>query len=140
MTRSQKKVEGAMSDPVTTWPDTVPSISNERINELAVAMIESRIFYMQHIRNPHDVPSVFMGIALGGFSGAPQSYIDSIGTIYEYMEKRGPLCVNGLPTFFSFNIVNKDDWAKAVETYERMKSAIEQQKTPPTDRVRWKSY
>ena len=54
-----------------------------------------------------------------------KKYLDNIGLIYEYYDKSGTLSINGNPTFFSANFLDKEDTEKMFEYYETYKSIRE---------------
>ena len=43
-----------------------------------------------------------------------------IGLIYEYIEKAGPRSINGHPSFFSCQTLNKEDTTKMFKHYEKL--------------------
>lgn len=51
--------------------------------------------------------------------------LKSIGLVYEYLSERGPMAVNGKPTFFSLRLLNHDDTKKMFEYYEQYKEIRE---------------
>lgn len=79
--------------------------------------LRDRIFTSANIRDPgRDLGIVFLPIALGAFEGWPREKLEEIGILWEHMDPRkmSPRSVNGMPCFFSFRIMHKDDWARAV--------------------------
>jgi hypothetical protein len=50
-----------------------------------------------------------------------KNYLENIGLVYEYLDKAGPIGVNGNPIFFSANILNKEDSDKMFTFYEQYK-------------------
>lgn len=45
--------------------------------------------------------------------GFTQARFQTLGVIYEYIREAGPRGINGLPCFFSFRMLNQEDWARA---------------------------
>jgi len=55
-----------------------------------------------------------------------KEHLKSIGLIYEYLDKAGPMSVNGQPNFFSCRFMNKEDAATMWEYYEKYKAIREE--------------
>lgn len=55
-----------------------------------------------------------------------EAQLKSIGFVYEYLSERGPMSVNGKPTFFSLRLLNHDDTRKMFEYYEKYKEIREE--------------
>ena len=51
--------------------------------------------------------------------------LESIGMVYEYLDKAGPTGINGKPCFFSLRLLNKDDTKKVFDYYEKYKEIRE---------------
>ena len=45
--------------------------------------------------------------------------------VYEYMDKAGPMAIDGMPMFCSFRFLNQEDAKKVYEKYIQIKEAIE---------------
>lgn len=50
-----------------------------------------------------------------------KKYLNNIGFIFEYMDKAGPMSLNGKPLFLSANILNKEDTEKMLSFYNTYK-------------------
>ncbi len=90
----------------------VPRMSDEDLRAFVVAFCDGRIFSTAHMRNLEDAYLVFMPLFFGA-GDFSRSWIESIGVVYEYMDKAGPRSINGMPIFFSCRFVHRDDWERA---------------------------
>lgn len=54
-----------------------------------------------------------------------ENMLKSIGLVYEYLDKAGPMSVNGMPNFFSCRFLNIEDTKKMFEYYETYKEIRE---------------
>lgn len=90
-----------------------PRLTGNEIAELVRALVSGNIFTAAQCP-PEMIGSIFMVLALGGLAS---SEIDpeSIGMIYEHMDRANEMAVNGYPTFFSCKFMHKADWAIVVE-------------------------
>jgi len=99
--------------------------SDDEIKQLAVDLHAGKIFTSNHCQRSEDVRLVFMTTV---FMSAEhwQFYEDNnITVLYEYMDKAGPRAINGMPNFFSHNVLSADDWARVIEKVKALEAAIE---------------
>lgn len=54
-----------------------------------------------------------------------EEYINQIGLIYEYLDKAGPMALNGQPIFYSCRFLSKEDTTKMFDYYEQYKEIRE---------------
>ena len=54
-----------------------------------------------------------------------EQQLNSIGMVYEYLSKAGPMGLNGGPLFMSLRLLNKEDSQKVWEYYEKYKTIRE---------------
>ena len=54
-----------------------------------------------------------------------QEYVSNIGLVFEYLDKRGPMALNGGPMFMSCRFLTRDDTKKMFEYYEKYKELRE---------------
>lgn len=70
-----------------------------------------------------------MVLSFGALKNASDSYIDSIGLIWEYMENAGPRSINNCPQFSSCRFMHREDWKIAkkaiIELDSREKADVE---------------
>lgn len=67
---------------------------------------------------------VFMPIGLGVVMELPKGFLDNVAHVYEWVEERGPVGVDGLPTFLSVRFLTKDDWPRICERVQAVEKAI----------------
>lgn len=129
----------------------VESMSDENLKDIAKGIYNHEIFTDRHCR-PSDITRVFMVLSFMGpthpsnddtsdgkrdnaifdlverdiESKYYEARVKTIGMIYEYLDKRGPTSINGLPIFMSLRLLNIEDAAKVWEYYEKYKLIREQ--------------
>jgi hypothetical protein len=87
---------------------TIPRREISELRLLAVDICEMKVFTDRYCP-PHELPRIFMPIALGGLSDWTKEEAEQIGMIYEYYSEAGPGSVNGFPHFMSFRMLGKED-------------------------------
>lgn len=85
----------------------VPRMNADEIADLVRALVNGSVFTGAQCP-PEMLSSIFMVLGLGGTGGIDP---ESIGMVYEHMDRANEMAVNGFPTFFSCKFVHKDDWA-----------------------------
>jgi hypothetical protein len=95
----------------------------EEKKKFVLALVNGGVFTDHHIRKPEMIPMVFMPIALGALSGSSESYIKSIGLIYEYMDAAQSRSIDGMPTFFSCRMMNVADAEECLAAYNELKKS-----------------
>ena len=101
------------------------SLTDEEIKKLADDIYKGLVFTDRHIDNPNDVPRVFAALMLMGEEQIDELKANPPGMIYEYMEKAGPMGINGMPIFFSFRFIGQEDAKKVNKKYIQIKEAVE---------------
>lgn len=127
--------------------------TDDELKEIAKCLYHGTIFSDRHLKdyNKHLLPNIFMPLALGAFQDISwdmesregkiinlilgdlepeyikrkEEYKKSIGFIYEYVDKAGPMAINGNPIFTSFNILSIDDTDRMFNYYEKYKELQE---------------
>jgi hypothetical protein len=80
----------------------------DEIKDFVMGWCDGKIFTDRHCHQERDITMVFMVLALGGI---PEGWTEeNLGLIWEWMDKAGPMAVNGMPTFFSCHMMHKEDW------------------------------
>lgn len=51
--------------------------------------------------------------------GLGEEWTQDLGVIWENMNTAGPVSVNGYPVFYSFHMMHKEDWARALKAIKR---------------------
>ena len=114
-----------MSDDDKLPPPTRPrEKTDEELRQLCIDMYAGRIFSNFHCDSPRDVGMVFMPIGLGGLDAETEPAM-----IYEYLDKAGPRSINGMPGFFSCNILNRADfeaWRPMYQEYEKLQNQFKE--------------
>lgn len=87
----------------------VPRMEPEKLRTFIKEVRSGSIFLSLYLNNPKDIPMVFMPLALGGLSNHSESYIKSIGAVWEYYSKAGPMSINGMPMFMSCHLIHQED-------------------------------
>jgi hypothetical protein len=100
------------------------SMTDQEIKTLAEDMYKGLIFTNMHIERQEDISMVFVPLVLAGKGLVEELAKNPPGMIYEYMDKAGPMAVNGMPIFFSFKIASIDDTKKVFEHYHKIKEAV----------------
>lgn len=99
----------------------VPRLSDDKLKELVLGIVDGRIFTVQHI-NPDQHPmllgQVFIPIGLGVLQDWTPEQLQKIGTLYEYYAKALPRTINGYPMFTSCQMVHIEDWVRACDAIQ----------------------
>lgn len=93
-------------------PATKPRIkTDEEIKQLVVDVVGGRVFcdYMVREGDNNSMSMVFMPLALMSREDGEKLIEEEASMLYEYLEKAGPRSVNGMPGFFSFQVLNRAD-------------------------------
>jgi hypothetical protein len=113
------------------YPEEIRRMSKEELATFVREFRGGQIFSSAHISegDDHIIRMVFLVLTLGGLHDAPDSYLNSIGLIWEYFSNAGPRSINGYPQFFSCHLMHRDDWDRArkaiIELDNREKSDVE---------------
>lgn len=100
-------------------------LTDEEIKKLADDMYKGLVFTDRHMQNPDDISGVFMPLALLEKEQMEELKVEDPGMIYEYMDKAGPMSINGMPMFCSFRFLSQEDAKKVMGKYLQIKDAIE---------------
>lgn len=107
--------------PADTTKKPVPPTSEDELNKIVQGILTNQVFTSNHVQNVDMIPMVFMPIALGGLADVD---LNTLGGIYEYMDKASPRSINGYPTFFSCRLVNREDWQRVGEAVRKGQEAL----------------
>lgn len=119
MKKDEKQDEKKESDKGKYEPMT-----DEEIKKLAEDMYKGLIFTNRHIRIQEELTMVFMPLALMGEELIDKLQENPPGMIYEYLDRAGPMAVNGMPMFTSFKMASIDDTKKVFEHYHKIMEAV----------------
>jgi hypothetical protein len=96
--------------------------THEELAQIAKDMRQGKILIDEHVRDAGLLANVFMPLALMGKEKLEELRADPPGMIYEYMDKAGPLSVNGFPIFYSFQMLSRED----AETLHKMLDKLDE--------------
>jgi hypothetical protein len=99
----------------------VGRMSEEDIEKVVLALVHEQLFTTD-VCPPDMIPMVFMPI---GFGALEDCDLDSVGAIYEYMDKRTENGVNGYPIFMSCQVAHVEDWKIIKERATAVRGAID---------------
>jgi hypothetical protein len=93
-------------------PFTLTKMSDDDLKKFVIDFVESKIFadFMIRDKDPTSLVTVFMPLAFGALSDAPEEELKKIGILWEYNDKAMPRSINGYPTFPSVRMMHIDDW------------------------------
>jgi len=94
--------------------------TDDELKQLAIDLVEGKVYTDRHVPNDM-IGIVFSPIALGAFSDTTDEELDQIGLVYEYLSEAGKNSINGLPIFFSFRVLNKEQTEKLRGFYNQYK-------------------
>lgn len=101
------------------------SLTDEEVKKLAKDIYTGLVFTDMHLNNPVNLPRVFMPLALLNKEQMDEFKGNLPGMIYEYMDRAGPMSIDGMPMFLSFRFLNQEDAKKVNEKFIQIKDAIE---------------
>lgn len=87
----------------------VPAKEPEFLTQLAKDIINRQVFTDWHLNDRDDIKNVFIPIALGCFNDEPEEFLADIGMLFARMNEATSRSINGLPSFFSVDLLNKQD-------------------------------
>jgi hypothetical protein len=93
--------------------------SEEELREFVIDFLAGRIYTTAHMPETANLGLVFMPLIFGALSEWSEEDWAEIGIIYEYLDKAGPRSVNGMPGFFSMQLMHVDDWARCLKAIGR---------------------
>lgn len=108
-------------------PIAVKSKTDEELYELARDIVELKVFTSSHVRTPKDLALTFMPLGFMDKDGIKELQ-EKVGMLYEYIGKAAPTCVNGMPMFFSMQLLHKDDYDRLLTLINKIKKSREQEK------------
>ncbi len=100
-------------------------MTDQEAKQLAEDMYKGLVFTDRHVQRKEDIPGVFMPLALMDSKFVEELQKNPPGMIYEYMDKAGPMAMNGMPMFLSCRMISIDDAKKVFERYNKIREAIE---------------
>jgi len=95
----------------------------EELKQIAVDLFQGKIFTDRHLQRLEDLPMVFMVIAFMRPKDLEKLKDDPPGLIFEYLDKAAPRGTNGMPGFFSCQMLSQEDTKKVSEICGRLEKA-----------------
>lgn len=95
--------------------EEIQHMSEENLKKFVDDLVSGRIFTSAQINDADMIGMVFMPLVLGALRGWSDTGLANIGVVWEYLDRAGPMSVNGYPAFFSMRLIHIDDWKIAVE-------------------------
>ncbi len=95
----------------------------EEVKQIAVDLFHGKLFTNRHCQRPQDVMMVFMPLGLMEPKAFRKLQKDPPGMIFEYLDKAGPRSINGMPGFFSCQMLSQDDTKTVFEIYKKLEEA-----------------
>jgi hypothetical protein len=99
-------------------------MTDEEIKKLAEDMYKGFVFTDRHLNSVDELSMVFLPLALAGKELIGELQKMPTGMIYEYIDKAGPMGVNGMPVFTSFRVASVEDTKKIFDRYNKIKEAV----------------
>lgn len=100
-------------------------MTDEELKQIARDLHTGKIFCDRHCPSPEAVSQVFMILNFLNEEQLKDFEAKEFDFFYEYLDKAGPVAVNGLPSFFSIRCLNKTDSARMFDYYNKIKAALE---------------
>jgi hypothetical protein len=83
--------------------------TEKELKQLALDVVEGRVFTDRHCNSESDVRSVFMVLSLMDKKQIDEMLEKKPAMFYEYLDKANPISVNGMPTFFSLAFITEEE-------------------------------
>lgn len=106
--------------------DSIPSISDEDLKQFVIDAVEGKLFVLQQLGEDNGHLAVMVFMPLIGVALTDEARAD-LGTIWERFDKAEPRAINGFPSFFSMNLMNKADWSRARHAIVNLQARREQE-------------
>jgi hypothetical protein len=114
--------------PVTDDPPVVSAPyeprSDAEIKQIAIEIEAGKIWTSEHCPNLDAVRASFLTIGFCTPELANWMQQNKIAVIYEYVDRAGPLSVNGMPSFFGAKMISEDDWKRVLEKVTAIRAAL----------------
>jgi hypothetical protein len=93
-----------------------------KLRQLAMDIVEGRVFGTWNLTNPDDVGLVFAGTMFMSAEQAKELQQQKVAHFYEYLDKAGPRSFNGMPMFFSMHYLTEEDVESLKPMIEELKA------------------
>lgn len=98
-------------------PET-PEEQTARLTRFVLDFCEGRIFASVQCRDASEARMVFMPLALMSPEQMEDLRKADPGVFYEDIDKAAPRSINGMPCFFSFKTLSREEWSRAAAAIE----------------------
>ncbi len=99
--------------------------TDEQIKEIAQKLQAGHIYTSEHIKQGDEVGLVFMAFALSGPDHADWMQENEIAVLYQDLDKAAPRSINGMPCFFSHQLLTLAEWKRVQETAQKIQEAVD---------------
>lgn len=97
--------------------------TGDELKQIAIDLHHGKIYCDQHIPQGESIATAFMVLAFMDAPAIQQLQDDPPGMIYEYLDKAGPRSVNGMPCFFSMQMLSQSDAKIVCDTANKIRDA-----------------
>ena len=102
--------------------------TDEELKQIAKDLHSGLIYTDRHIPEGMTLQGTFLVLALADEAFLKEWKERDINMVFEYLDKAGPMAVNGQPTFFSCRTATKDEVKKIGAYYEAIIEAADSAK------------
>ncbi|KKN33959.1 hypothetical protein LCGC14_0798410 [marine sediment metagenome] len=95
--------------------------TEQEIRELAIDIVEGKVYGSWEIKDVEDIKLVFMVLAFCAPSQLKELEAKKIEHVYEYLDKAGPRSINKMPSFFSMQCLTKDETLALLPLIKQLK-------------------
>jgi hypothetical protein len=99
--------------------------TREELKQLAVDIHGGRVFTDTMLSTPEEGISVFMPLSLMNEEQKDAFIKENPVFLFEYLNKAGPMAVNGKPIFFSFQFLVKEELEILRDIYKKLVEAVD---------------
>jgi hypothetical protein len=100
--------------------------SDAELKQIAMDLYDGLIYTDRHIPDNENVARVFLPIMLGAFSNIVEEDLNKVGMVFEYMSQAAPRSINGMPSFFSFQMLKREDVDRLIVFHDEYKKLKDQ--------------
>lgn len=112
-------------------------LSRAELRDIALGMMSGACFTDRHVRNPDDIQMVFPLLLFANdelraemseflMPGGKPDENGQTGMIYEWMEKAGPRSVNGMPMFWSAQMLNPTETQIVLDMVQELEAKADE--------------
>lgn len=98
-------------------------MTDAEIKQLAIDMRAGKVFTNLNLHDQEDVLLVFPALILLSDEQRQEIIDRKVELIYEYVDKAGPMSINGYPSFFSYRFLSSEETDKLFDMIKRLHDA-----------------